>query len=60
MEQICINTPQSIFSIVTAVIAGVAYLNNLIPAPENINNPVLKFISKILHFIGADITTAAK
>lgn len=58
--QICINSPANIIGLVTSVIAGVSLINNLMPAPETISNPVLKVISKITHFIALDIVTAAK
>lgn len=60
MDQICLHTTGGIVGIVTSVIAGVAFLNNMMPAPETITNPVLKVLSKITHFIALDITTAAK
>lgn len=59
-NQICITLPSSVMTIIASVIIGVGYINNLIPAPDTITNPVLKFISRITHFIGTDIVTAVK
>lgn len=60
MEQVCAALPSSIMTVIGSIIIGVGYLNNLIPAPDDISNPVFKFLSRVTHFIGTDIVTAVK
>lgn len=57
---ICITSPESIVAIVSTVVAGASAFANLIPAPENITNPTLRFLSRVVHFVAFDIVTAAQ
>lgn len=60
MDQVCITSTKEIIGAIATVIAAVNYFNNLIPAPDTINNPALRLISRVLHFIGGDIVTSVK
>lgn len=60
MDQVCINSPETITAVVTTVIAAAAGFANFIPAPDSINNTVLRGLSRIVHFIAFDIVTAAQ
>lgn len=60
MENICINTPESIGAIVGGVVLVASTISNFIPAPDKIGNPVAKLISRVVHFVAVDIVTAKK
>ncbi len=60
MEQICLNSPESIISLVGMAVMAASTLANFVPAPAKIENPVMRFFSRALHFVAADIVTAAK
>lgn len=58
--QICLNSPESIAAIVGMVVTGTSAVANFIPAPDKLNNKVMRAISRIVHFVAADVVTAAK
>lgn len=60
LHQVCINTSEHIVGIVGSVVLFVSMFTNMVPAPDKITNPVLRFISRVLHFASADIVTAVK
>lgn len=60
MEQICINSPENIIGLVGMIVMGASTVANFIPAPDKATNPVMKFISRIVHFIAVDVVTSMK
>lgn len=60
VHQICVNSPEAWIGLVSMVVTGVSTIVNFVPAPDKIGNPVLKFLSRVLHFIAVDIVTAKK
>lgn len=60
VQQICINSPAAVASLVAYGVVGASFLANLVPSPDEIKNPVAKFLSRVLHFVAVDIVTAAK
>lgn len=60
MDSFCINSPETVISVITYVIAGASAVANFIPAPDKTDNKTLKIISRIVHFIAVDIVTSKK
>ncbi len=60
MESICFTSTESIAAVVGMVVTGASALANFIPAPDKISNKALRVVSRVVHFVAVDITTAAK
>ena len=60
MEQVCISIGAQYMGIVGAVVVGTSAIANFLPAPDATSNKVIKLISRIIHFVAVDITTAVK
>lgn len=60
MDQICINNAGNIAALVAMAITAASGVANFVPAPNEISNPVGKFLSKALHFLAVDVVTAVK
>lgn len=58
--QVCTNLPEAIVGIVGMIVMGVSAIVNFIPAPDTITNGFFKAVSRFLHFIAFDITTAVR
>lgn len=59
-DSVCLNNIEAISGIVASVVTVASMLSNIVPAPDQISNPVLKILSQILHFVAVDIVTAVK
>lgn len=60
MEQICINSPENIVGLIGMIVMGASTLANIIPAPDKATTPVMKMVSRVVHFIAVDIVTSIK
>lgn len=60
MEQICINANDHIIMLAGLVITITSGVVNIIPAPDEIDNAILRFLSRVVHFVAVDIVTAVK
>lgn len=60
MDQVCLNNVEAVTGIIGAVVTVASMLSNFIPTPDKISNPVLKFLSQVVHFVAVDIVTAVK
>ncbi len=60
IQEICINSPEYIAGIIGSIVVGASTLANFVPAPTKIEHPVLRVLSRILHFVAIDVTTAVK
>ena len=58
IQQVCVNTPDYIIGVVSAIVFAASGLSNYVPAPDKIDNKMLRGLSRLLHFVSADIVTA--
>lgn len=58
LNQVCVNSGP----LITTIVSYLIYLGglNAVPSPDKVSNPVLKFLSRALHFVAVDVTTALK
>jgi len=59
-QQVCFTAPVALASAVGGVIVGASTLANFLKSPDEYTNPVMKWISRIVHFVAFDIVTAVK
>lgn len=58
VNQVCINSGAQ----VTAIVGYLVYLAgmNFVPSPDKVSSPIMKILSKALHYLAVDVTTASK
>lgn len=59
-QQVCITVGAGIIASISSVVAAASTVANFVPEPEKISNPVLRFLSRAVHFVALDIVTSVK
>lgn len=58
MDQTCINGSETLAAIASGAVVLASTVANFVPEPDKIDNGVLRFLSRVLHFVALDIVTA--
>ena len=59
-EQICFKGGETLGAIAGGIVVTASAIVNFVPDPDKISNPILRFLSRAVHFIALDIVTANK
>lgn len=60
MDQVCFEAGAGLVTILGSVVMAASSLANFVPDPDKIQNGVLRFLSRVLHFAAFDIVTGKK
>lgn len=58
MDQVCISGSETLGAIAGGAVVVASTLANFVPEPDKIDNKLLRFFSRVIHFVALDIVTA--